>query len=173
MDMHTHVYRYAINLAVDSDIVGFKNGVTTVLDCGSTSSGSFMGLREYVMEGAQTRIYALLNISSIGLIVTNEIYLDPMMIKSTRRHSDDQKQPRSSDGCPFNPRSERDSNLFGGDGRRLISGTRHSGNGEASPHPGRMLWEGLESFATRAHDDLHRTAVTSTPVRVSWRGENL
>jgi dihydroorotase len=80
IDMHTHVYRYAINLAVDSDIVGFQNGVTTVLDCGSTGSGSFMGLRKYVMESAQTRIYALLNISSIGLIVTNEIYLDPMMI---------------------------------------------------------------------------------------------
>jgi dihydroorotase len=80
IDMHTHVYRYAINLSVDSDIVGFQNGVTTVLDCGSTGSTSFMGLRRYVMEGAPTRIYALLNISSIGLIVTNEIYLDPAMI---------------------------------------------------------------------------------------------
>jgi dihydroorotase len=80
IDMHTHVYRYAINLSVDSDIVGFQNGVTTVLDCGSTGSGSFLGLRRYVMERAQTRIYALLNISSIGLIVTNEIYLDPAMI---------------------------------------------------------------------------------------------
>lgn len=82
IDMHTHVYRYAINLSVDSDIVGFQNGVTTVLDCGSTGAGSFMGLRRYVMEGAQTRIYALLNISSIGLVVTNEIYLDPAMINT-------------------------------------------------------------------------------------------
>jgi dihydroorotase len=82
IDMHTHVYRYAINLAVDSDIVGFQNGVTTVLDCGSTGSGTFMGLRKYVMDVAQTRIYALLNISSIGLVVTNEIYLDPAMINA-------------------------------------------------------------------------------------------
>src|SRR3954468_22916035 len=82
IDMHTHVYRYGINLSVDSDIVGFQNGVTTVLDCGSTGATSFMGLRRYVMEGAQTRIYALLNISSIGLIVTNEIYLDPAMINT-------------------------------------------------------------------------------------------
>src|SRR5262245_43278607 len=66
IDMHTHVYRYAINLSVDSDIVGYQNGVTTVLDCGSTGATSFMGLRKYVMESAQTRIYALLNISSIG-----------------------------------------------------------------------------------------------------------
>src|SRR5262245_16010305 len=82
IDMHTHVYQYAITLSVDSDIVGFQNGVTTVLDCGSTGSGSFAGLRRYVMESARTRVYALLNISSIGLIVTNEIYLDPNMINA-------------------------------------------------------------------------------------------
>ena len=80
IDMHTHVYKYGITLNVDSDIVGYQSGVTTVLDCGSTGATSFMGLRKYVMETAQTRIYALLNISSIGLIVTNEIYLDPRMI---------------------------------------------------------------------------------------------
>jgi dihydroorotase len=172
IDMHTHVYRYAINLAVDSDIVGFQNGVTTVLDCGSTGSGSFMGLRRYVMEGAQTRIFALLNISSIGLIVTNEIYLDPMMInpraaiqmiqnnrdrlmgvkvRINGRHSDlahdidvlkAAREVADATGTrvmmhwttepellnimkagdilthPFNPASERDSNLFGADGKQ-------------------------------------------------------
>jgi len=172
IDMHTHVYRYGINLAVDSDIVGFQNGVTTVLDCGSTGSGSFMGLRRYVMEGASTRIYALLNISSIGLIVTNEIYLDPAMInpraaiqiinnnrdrllgvkvRVNGKHSDLPRdievlkaarevtdatgtrimlhwttEPdllnilKSGDilAHPFNPASERDSNLFGADGKQ-------------------------------------------------------
>src|SRR5258706_10775475 len=82
IDMHTHVYKYGITLNVDSDIVGFQNSVTTVLDCGSTGAQSFLGLRKYVMDTAQTRIYALLNISTIGLIVTNEIYLDPRMIDS-------------------------------------------------------------------------------------------
>jgi dihydroorotase len=80
IDMHTHVYKHGITLNVDSDIVGFGSGVTTVLDCGSTGATSFAGLRKYVMETAATRIYALLNISTIGLIVTNEIYLDPRMI---------------------------------------------------------------------------------------------
>src|SRR5262245_24977775 len=82
IDMHTHVYKYGINLSVDSDIVGFQNGVTTVLDCGSTGANDFMGFRKYVIESAPTRIYALLNISTIGLIVTNEIYLDPAMINA-------------------------------------------------------------------------------------------
>src|SRR3954466_4400302 len=172
IDMHTHVYRYGINLSVDSDIVGFQNGVTTVLDCGSTGAASFLGLRRYVMEGAQTRIYALLNISSIGLIVTNEIYLDPAMINTRAaintiannrdrllgvkvringRHSDlahdidvlkAAREVTDATGTkimmhwttepellnilkagdilahPFNPPSERDSNLFGADGKQ-------------------------------------------------------
>jgi dihydroorotase len=80
IDLHTHVYRHGITLAVDPDIVGIQNGVTTVLDCGSTGATDFMGFRKYVMDSEPTRIYALLNISSIGLIVTNEIYLDPRMI---------------------------------------------------------------------------------------------
>jgi dihydroorotase len=82
IDMHTHVYKYGITLNVDSDVVGFQSGVTTVVDCGSTGAGSFQGFRKYVIDGAATRIYALLNISTVGLIVTNEIYLDPKMIDS-------------------------------------------------------------------------------------------
>ena len=80
IDLHTHVYQYGINLSVDSDVVGFQSGVTTVLDCGSTGAGTFAGFRKYVIDRASTRIYALLNISTIGLVVTNEIYLDPRMI---------------------------------------------------------------------------------------------
>jgi dihydroorotase len=82
IDIHTHVYKYGITLNVDSDVVGFQSGVTTVVDAGSTGAGSFQGFRKYVMESASTRIYALLNISTIGLIVTNEIYLDPRMISA-------------------------------------------------------------------------------------------
>lgn len=80
IDLHTHVYRSGITLNVDPDAVGFQSGVTTVVDCGSTGAGNFAGFRRYVVDGSATRIYALLNISTIGLIVTNEIYLDPRMI---------------------------------------------------------------------------------------------
>jgi dihydroorotase len=80
IDLHTHVYQYGISLGVDSDIVGFQSGVTTVLDCGSSGAGTFAGFRKYVIDRATTRIYALLNISTIGLVVLNEIYLDPRMI---------------------------------------------------------------------------------------------
>lgn len=82
IDLHTHVYQHGISLSVDSDVVGFQSGVTTVVDCGSTGAGTFQGFRKYVIDRASTRIYALLNISTIGLVVTNEIYLDPRMIDS-------------------------------------------------------------------------------------------
>jgi dihydroorotase len=82
IDIHTHVYKYGITLNVDSDVVGFQSGVTTVVDAGSTGSSTFQGFRKYVIDPAPTRIYALLNISTIGLVVTNEIYLDPRMINA-------------------------------------------------------------------------------------------
>ena len=44
IDMHTHVYKYGITLNVDSDVVGFQSGVTTVLDCRSTGAGTFHGV---------------------------------------------------------------------------------------------------------------------------------
>jgi dihydroorotase len=78
--MHTHVYKNGIPLSVDPDVVGFQSGVTTVLDCGSTGASTFQGFRKYVIDSSTTRIYALVNISTIGLVVTNEIYLDPRMI---------------------------------------------------------------------------------------------
>lgn len=80
IDLHTHVYRAGIPLNVDPDIVGFQSGVTTLVDAGSTGSSTFPGFRRYVIDSSPTRIYALLNISAIGLVVTNEIYLDPRML---------------------------------------------------------------------------------------------
>jgi dihydroorotase len=82
IDLHTHVYKYGITLNVDADIVGWQSGVTTLVDAGSTGAGTFQGFRKYVIDGAASRIYALLNISTIGLVVTNEIYLDPRMINA-------------------------------------------------------------------------------------------
>ena len=80
IDIHAHVYQHGITISTPSDVVGFQSGVTTVVDAGSTGAGTFMGFRKYVIESASTRVYALLNISTIGLVVTNEIYLDPRMV---------------------------------------------------------------------------------------------
>ena len=59
IDIHTHVYKYGINLNVDSDVVGFQSGVTTLVDAGSTGAGTFQGFRKYVIEdGADAHLRA-------------------------------------------------------------------------------------------------------------------
>ena len=80
IDMHGHVYDDGIPISIDPDIVGLPHGVTTIVDAGSSGANTFPGFRKYVIARAKTRVYALLNISTIGLVVANELYLDPAMI---------------------------------------------------------------------------------------------
>src|ERR1700676_3971086 len=80
IEVHGHVYDSAITISIDPDLVGIPTGVTTIVDAGSTGAGTFAGLRKYVIARAKTRVYAMLNISTIGLVVANELYLDPKMI---------------------------------------------------------------------------------------------
>ena len=80
IDIHGHVYDSGITISIDPDVIGIPKGVTTIVDGGSSGAGTFAGFRKYVIERARTRVYALLNISTIGLVVTNELYLDPRMI---------------------------------------------------------------------------------------------
>jgi dihydroorotase len=79
IDLHSHVYEYGTPLGVNSDLVGHQAGVTTIVDAGTTGASMFPGFRKFVIEGASTRIYALLNISTAGCC-TDEIYLDPRLI---------------------------------------------------------------------------------------------
>ena len=81
IDLHSHVYEYGTPLGTNSDRIGNQSGVTTIVDCGSTGASMFLGFRKFVIEGARTRIYALLNISTAGCC-TDEIYLDPRLINT-------------------------------------------------------------------------------------------
>ena len=67
IDMHTHVYHRATFWGINPDPVAARSGVTTWLDVGSAGAFNWPGLREYVIKRAGVRIYALLNISAIGL----------------------------------------------------------------------------------------------------------
>ena len=81
IDLHSHVYEYGTPLGANSDLIGIQSGVTTIVDCGTTGASMFLGFRKFVIEGASTRIYALLNISTAGCC-TDEIYLDPRLINT-------------------------------------------------------------------------------------------
>ena len=68
LDMHVHVYWGVSHYGVDADATCLQKGVTTVLDTGSSGAQTFPGFRHFIIERAQTRIYALLNISTMGML---------------------------------------------------------------------------------------------------------
>jgi len=80
IDMHGHVFDQFLPTSIDPDLIGVPHGVTTIVDAGSAGANTFPGFRKYIIERAATRVCALLNISTIGLVVQNELYLDPKMI---------------------------------------------------------------------------------------------
>jgi dihydroorotase len=67
VDLHTHVYHSVTCWGIHADPVAARSGVTTWLDVGSAGAYNLMGFREFIAKPAQARLYALLNISSIGL----------------------------------------------------------------------------------------------------------
>ena len=67
IDMHTHVYHGATFWGIDPDPVGSRTGVTTWIDVGSAGALTLEGLRKFIIERAEVRISAFLNISYIGL----------------------------------------------------------------------------------------------------------
>ena len=67
VDLHTHVYYNATYWGIHADPVASRSGVTTWLDVGSAGAYNFGGFREWIVRSAHARIFALLNVSSIGL----------------------------------------------------------------------------------------------------------
>ena len=66
IDVHTHVYDGVAPLGIPADPNCIAKGVTTALDAGSSGAHTFPGLRKYVINVVDTRVYALLNISVVG-----------------------------------------------------------------------------------------------------------
>lgn len=68
VDLHTHIYWGASFWGIEADPVAARTGVTTWLDVGTAGAYNFHGFRHYVAESNRSRCYALLNLSSIGLV---------------------------------------------------------------------------------------------------------
>jgi dihydroorotase len=66
IDVHVNVYDGVAPLGIPADPNCVAKGVTTVVDAGSAGAHTFPGLRKYVISVADTRVYALLNISVVG-----------------------------------------------------------------------------------------------------------
>jgi dihydroorotase len=66
IDIHVHVYDGVAPLGIPADPNCIAKGVTTVVEAGSAGAHTFPGLRKYVINVVDTRVYALLNISVVG-----------------------------------------------------------------------------------------------------------
>jgi dihydroorotase len=66
IDIHVHVYDGGAPLGIPADPNCIAKGVTTVVDAGSSGAHNFPGLRKYVINAVDTRVYVLLNIAVAG-----------------------------------------------------------------------------------------------------------
>lgn len=68
IDLHVHVFSDVSHYGVDVDQTCLSRGVTTAVDAGSAGAFTFPGFRKFIIDVSQTRLFALLNISAIGLV---------------------------------------------------------------------------------------------------------
>jgi dihydroorotase len=73
IDIHAHVSRDLISLAVDPDDAGISTGVTAVNDAGSVGYLHLHPFRKYCISPAQTDVFVFLNVSPFGEVVLPEI----------------------------------------------------------------------------------------------------
>lgn len=73
IDLHTHAYWGVSGFGIPPDPSNVAKGVTTAVDAGSAGARTFPAFRKWVLERSDTRIFALLNISSMGMVGGNHI----------------------------------------------------------------------------------------------------
>jgi dihydroorotase len=67
VDLHTHVYAGATYWGVQPDPLAARSGVTTFVDAGSVGAMTFPAFRDWIVRPSRARVFAFLNISTIGL----------------------------------------------------------------------------------------------------------
>ena len=93
IDGHVHVYDGVAQVGIQPEAVGIAKGVTTLIDGGSSGATTFPGFVEYVIRPSRTRVLALLNISTPGMTVPNELadlsWVDPeAAVRTIEAHRD-------------------------------------------------------------------------------------
>jgi dihydroorotase len=68
IDLHTHVCHGITYLSVDPEASCLPRGSTTVVDAGTIGELLFEGFRRFIIDASRSRIYAFLNVGSLGLI---------------------------------------------------------------------------------------------------------
>jgi dihydroorotase len=85
IDLHVHVFWGVSHYGIEPDPYCVSRGVTTAVDAGSAGADTFPGFRKYVMEASATRLLALINISTQGLLSPDIGELDDPRYASVSR----------------------------------------------------------------------------------------
>ncbi|MFQ9924205.1 MAG: amidohydrolase/deacetylase family metallohydrolase [Beduini sp.] len=72
MDIHTHCFNKFETYGDKADLVGYRQGVCTVVDAGTSGSDTIDELYQQASK-AKTRVYSLLNIACTGIYAQNEL----------------------------------------------------------------------------------------------------
>ena len=67
IDLHTHVYWGGAAIGIEPDGYAKASGLSTLVDAGTAGPGNFTGFLKHVIEPAETRILAFLNLSFPGI----------------------------------------------------------------------------------------------------------
>lgn len=67
VDAHCHVF-YGVGIGCIADKDCLLRGTTTVVEGGAPGTGSFTGFRKYVAEPSRTRVFAEVNLSTVGMV---------------------------------------------------------------------------------------------------------
>lgn len=85
IDLHVHVFAGISHYGVDVDPSCLRRGVTTAVDAGSAGAHTFAGFRRYIIDVCQTRLYAMLNISSAGMLTDDVGELEEIRFADVNR----------------------------------------------------------------------------------------
>ncbi|GAA0346538.1 amidohydrolase/deacetylase family metallohydrolase [Oceanobacillus oncorhynchi subsp. oncorhynchi] len=68
IDMHVHVFENFAQIGINADKIGINQGVTTVVDAGSTGYKDYAQFKDKIINQHTTEILSLLNVSAPGLV---------------------------------------------------------------------------------------------------------
>lgn len=102
VDIHVHVFwgvKHGVTTdgdhCVQPDAAGFRTGVTTMVDAGSAGWRDFPEFRRRVIDTAQTRVLAMINIVGVGMlgeddaVDQNQFDMNPRLVAETARKNAD------------------------------------------------------------------------------------
>jgi dihydroorotase len=102
VDIHVHVFwgtKHGVTTngdhCVPPDVVGFRTGVTTMVDAGSSGWRDFDEFRRRVIDVAQTRVLAMINIVGVGMLSEddavdqNQFDMNPQRVADVARKNSD------------------------------------------------------------------------------------